>query len=181
MKKYITICLAAVLFGCTPRQEPVVSNAESYLAALQTLELDPKRHESYQRYHAVIDGQMCDWLKQISNPEELRTLFWKCKSVWQAKPEGSQDKLSWIDPHAVSMSFILYHLAEIQTSDAAKVLVDLWCGPKAEWDGHGAEMAGDAVVQCGKVALTFLRERKDPEADTARLIHLIESGATTGF
>ncbi len=181
MKKYITICLAAVLFGCAPQQEPVVSNAESYLATLQTLELNPKRYKSYQRYCVVIDGQMCDWLKQISHPEELRTLFWKCKSVWRAKPEVSQDKLQWIDPHYASLNLILYRLAEIQTSDAAKVLVDLRCDPKGEWDGHYSEAAGDAVVKCGKVALPFLREKKDSGVDTTRLIQLIESGATTGF
>ncbi len=120
---------------------------------------------------------MCDWLKQISNPEELRTLFWKCKSVWHAKPEVSQDKLTWIQTYAESMSLILYGLAEIQTSDAAKVLVDLWCDPKAGCGRHDAY----AFIKCGKVALPFLREKKDSGVDTTRLIHLIESGATTSF
>lgn len=167
-----------VVYGCkeTP---PVVSDSETYLAALQTLELDLHKYQSYQLYCSAISTRMRDWLKQISDPEELRTLFWECVTAWRTGPEVPQSRLQWISPHYESSNDILYRLAEIQTPEAAKVLVDLWGDPKAGWDAGPALCADDAVVRCGKMALPFLKKTKSGKK--GRVIKLIESGATSGL
>lgn len=159
----------------------VVKSPDADLSALQTLAIHPGKWTSYDDYHNAVIGQMVTWLKQIDDPEQLRTLFWECHSASRTAPRAPQEMLQRIDPHAESGNLILYRLADMHTPDAAKVLVDLWSDSKAGWDGGRAEMAGDAVVICGKAALPFLRDKKDSGRNTARLIELIESGANTGL
>ena len=181
MKNYIAICLVALLCGCASQHNAVATNADTYLSELQTLDLDYHKYESYQQYYNIVCGRMADWLNRINDPEEFRILFWKCHSAWKAKPAVAQDQLQWIDPHAESKNLILYRLADIRTSDAARVVVDLCYDPKAGWDGDCGLAAEDAVVKCGKVALPFLREKNEAGRDAHRLIRLIESGGTTAF
>jgi hypothetical protein len=179
MKKQLIICIVAMLSGCMSQQRPVVSNPQTYLSALKTLELNRDKYKTYQEYYDAVQGHMTDWLNQIDNPEQLRTLFWSCHSVWQAKPEVPQSQLQWIDPYWESKNLILYRLAEVQTPEAAKVLVELWCDPKAGWDAAPGEMAADAVVKCGKSALPYLKKINSRNAN--ELIELIESGSKTTF
>jgi hypothetical protein len=208
-KKYLAICLVAMIPGCgakspnraMPANQSAVNaargrvpgNVLAYLAALETLELDPHRYESYERYYSVVCGKMSDWLTRFDDPYALRTLFWTGYAIGHANLnlDNSQDKLQWIEPHFESLNLILYRLAEIRTSDAARVLVALWSDPKAGWDAGSAEAACDAVVKCGKPTLPFLRQKEielhqkkrgaPPASIACRLMKLIESGATTGL
>src|SRR5208282_1150292 len=124
--------------------------------ALATLELDPAKYSSYEKYCSSVVTQMDGWLKPIDDPQALREIFWKCHALGKGLTETPQDKIQWIEPHSESLYLIMYRLSEIKTPEAAAVLVELYWDPKAGWDGGAGEAASDAVVRCGKAALPFL-------------------------
>ncbi len=112
MRTITLIFLFLVLTGCSSQRQANVFTPDDYLAALETLELDQSKYESYQKYYDSVNDRMETWLKQIEDPEQLRVLFWKCNSVCQSEPESPQYKLQWIGPHFESKNLIMYRLAE---------------------------------------------------------------------
>ena len=193
MRRLVVCCMAFLLCGCGSSQETSIETKGDYLSALSTLELDPRAYDSYQTYYSSVTGRMGSWLSQLEQPEELRGLFYACHSIasarqgrWQWLPlydrMVTQRRLQWIDPHFDSRELILYRLAEIKTPAAAEVLVDLYCDREVGYDAGFSLTADDAVVQCGRLALPFLKAKQGgPHRDVSRVMALVESGATTGF
>ena len=181
MKIVILICLVMALLGCSPKARRSNAISIGYFTQLRQLNLDPNKYRSYQDYHNSVSGKMQKWLSGIVSPERLRKLFWDCHTAWKSQPAGSQDRLQWIDPYSDSLNLIMYRLAEIRTEESTRILIDLYCDPKAGWDAGAALGASDAVVKCGTNCLPFLKNKEKTRPDVARLIKLIESGANTGF
>ncbi len=159
----------------------IIETSDDYLSALSTLEVDPNEYESYGEYDSAVMDQMDSWLRHLDDPKELKALFYKCLLESKDQSETPQEQLQWINPYFESRNLVMYRLAAMKTPDAAEVLVDLYCDPTAGWDAHASEMAGDAVVKCGRPALPFLKKRAASGTHIPWLIHLIESGAETGF
>ena len=176
-----TVTVLVLLCACVSDQGLPMRGVDDYVSALATLELDPNRFASYQEYYRSTETQMASWLRQFDDPEELKAIFYACQAEWLAGLDVPGDDWDRIDPYGESKNLVLYRLAEIRTPEAAEVLVDLYCDPNAQWDAAPGEMACDAVLQCGRRALQFLREKQDPEGDIAHLIQLIEAGVTTAF
>ena len=168
-------------FSCSTRQVDMFAATKEYLSDVKTIELDPSKYSSYEEYHSVVSCAMNKSLSQIDKPEDLQIAFWTCYNIWISDVEPTQDQLQWIDPYRESMVLIMYRLSDLQTVEAAEILVEMYCDPMAGWDAGSALMAGDAIVKCASYALPFLEKNRSLGLDVERLIKLIESGAKTGL
>ena len=75
---------------------------------------------------------------------------------------------------------MMYRLAEINSEESARILVELWANENAGWDGGAALGAADAIVRCGVKAIPYL-ERRPESHQQKRLLHLIRSGTETAL
>jgi len=173
--------LAFLFLGC---QQPAVTviSVEHALQRIENVDVDLGHYPSYSEYHHRVYRQEDDVVRQISSVSELKTLFLECNQRWKSAPEMPQERLQWVDPHCEAQNAILFRLADINSGEATKVLIDLYADETLGWDGEFSLNAGNAISRCGSKALPHLAKLQLGARKGAiqRIMSCIEKGERYG-
>lgn len=184
MKPAGTIIVLAFVFlmsGCG-RHAAVPDSGRSALHRIASVDVNLDDYPSYSQYHDRVSGQIKAAMHQVSSAPELKTLFLECHRRWRAAPEAPQERLQWIEPHAEACNAILSRLAELDSEEAASVLVDLYADEAIGWDGEFALNGAHAISRCGKRAIPYLAKTSFGHrgAHIQDVVHCIEKGELYG-
>lgn len=179
----VLFALAVFFLGCAHQEKETAP--ESVRLTLQTIasvDVNMDHYPSYSEYHEQVYGKIKAVIRPLSSVSELNTLFLECHRRWRTAPELPQEKLQWIDPNSQACDAVLFRLAELDSEDATKVLVDLYANNAFHWDGEFSLRASHAISRCGTRAIPYLAKANfgDRSTHIQTIIQHIEKGALYG-
>jgi hypothetical protein len=177
--------LACLLAGChQPTITPgsLTESLKLVLQDIQRVDVDPDHYPSYPDYHARVYQQTQDIVRHVASAAELKSLFVECTRRWRAAPDRPQEQLKWIDPYCTVRDAILFRLAELDSEEATKILVDLYSNDTLSWGGESGLNGGNAISRCGRRALSHLKSTDfgARKAVVRQIVACIEKGELYG-
>lgn len=177
----ILLALAILLPGCA-RQEAVPDSVRLTLQNIASVDINTDHYSSYSEYHDQVDRRIRTAIRSLSSASELKVLFLECHLRWRTAPELPQERLTWIDPNAHACDAVIRRLAELDSEEAAKVLVDLYANKAFHWDGAFGLNAAHAISRYGKRAIPYLAKTSfgDRSAHIQEVVQCIKKGELYG-
>ncbi len=151
----LLLSVAILLPGCAgPKAAPHSLRTE--LQRLERVDVNPDHYPSYSDYHVRVYRQVQGIVGRVSSASDLKTLFLECTRLLKARPDSPQERLIWIDAHDEAKKAIVFRLAELDSEEATKVLIDMFTDDSLGFDGESALNACNAISRCGQRALPHL-------------------------
>lgn len=180
----VALLALVILFpGCARQEkETVPESVRLTLQNIASVDVNMDHYSSYAEYHKQVYGQIKAMIRPLSSSVELKALFLECHHRWRTAPEMPQERLQWINPNSQACYAAIRRLAELDSDEATKVLVDLYANKTLRWDGEFAMNAAHAISRCGKRAIPYLAKNSfgDRSAHFQEVIQCIEKGELYG-
>lgn len=179
----VLLALALFLLGCARQEkETIPDSMQLTLKTIERVDVNLDHYPSYSEYHDQVYGKVKAAIQPLSSPLELQALFLECHNRWRTAPELPQERLQWIDPNSQACDALIRRLAELDSDEATKVLVDLYANNVLGWDGEFGLNAAHAISRCGRRAIPYLAKTSfgDRSAHVKEVIQCIEKGELYG-
>ena len=179
----VLLALAIFLLGCTCQKKGTVPDSMHFtLQTIASVDVNMDHYPSYAEYHKQVSEQIKAAIQPLSSPVELKALFLECHYRWKTAPAVPQERLQWIDPSSEACDAVIRRLAELDSDEATKVLVDLYANNTFGWDGASSLNAAHSISRCGKRAIPYLAKASfgDRSAHVQSIMQCVEKGELYG-
>jgi hypothetical protein len=178
--------------ACSSNQQGETSSAkhkrtisptiEKALMKISAVDTNPYNYKSsYAQNCNEIEKQIEEIVIKLSFPEELENLFYVCREMmdnWDSPDEDIQS----INPYWSASNAVLFHLAELKSDAAIKILIKLFVDNNVWWDGEASLNICNAISRCGEKAIPYLAEIKSEIRGSApsEIVDCIRKGELYG-
>lgn len=154
---FIFIFINILFFsGCMNSQKS--NRFDSFFIEMENIDRTYLNFKIPSDYNTYTRGNLQLLLKKIEDVGDLETIFWSCLKKSNAYLED-QSRIQFDYPYYEVLPLIMSRLADINTAESCKVLVNLYLSRNVRWDGGNALIAEESIVRGRKHTQTILKRK----------------------